>query len=54
MAESIVDRVMDRELAGGEFKRQQSRFRDWVGLDPRTGEPGGFRAAEAFKRVDDL
>ena len=42
MAESIVDRVMDRELAGGEFKRQQSRFRDWVGLDERSGEQSRF------------
>jgi glutathionyl-hydroquinone reductase len=37
MAESITDPVMDRELAGGEFRRQQSHFRDWVGIDPRTG-----------------
>jgi putative glutathione S-transferase len=42
MAESIVDRVMDRELASGEFKRQQSRFRDWVGLDERSGEQSRF------------
>jgi putative glutathione S-transferase len=42
MAEPIVDRVMDRELAGGEFERQQSRFRDWVGLDERSGEQGRF------------
>jgi putative glutathione S-transferase len=34
-----VDAVMGRELSGGEFKRQQSYFRDWIGLDPRTGEP---------------
>jgi putative glutathione S-transferase len=42
MAESIVDRVMDRELAGGEFKRQQSHFRDWVGIDERSGEESRF------------
>jgi glutathionyl-hydroquinone reductase len=42
MAEPIIDRVMDRELAGGEFKRQQSRFRDWVGLDERTREQSRF------------
>lgn len=38
MAESITDRLIGRELAGGEFERQQSHFRDWVGVDPRTGE----------------
>jgi glutathionyl-hydroquinone reductase len=42
MAEPIVDRVMDRELSGGEFKRQPSRFRDWVGLDERSGEQSRF------------
>jgi glutathionyl-hydroquinone reductase len=39
-----VDAVMSRELAGGEFKRQESHFRDWVGLDPRSGEPSPFAA----------
>ena len=34
----MVDVVMDRELAGGAFQRQRSRFRDWVGLDPRAGQ----------------
>jgi putative glutathione S-transferase len=38
VAEQIVDRVIDRELAGGEFERQQSRFREWVGVDPRSGQ----------------
>jgi putative glutathione S-transferase len=33
----MVDVVMDRELASGEFKRQDSRFREWVGIDPRAG-----------------
>ncbi len=33
----VADRVMGRELSSGEFKRQQSYFRDWVGVDPRTG-----------------
>jgi glutathionyl-hydroquinone reductase len=37
MAEGFFDRVMGRELSGGDFKRQQSHFRDWVGLDPRSG-----------------
>jgi putative glutathione S-transferase len=41
-----VDAVLGRELASGEFKRQQSYFRDWVGRDPRTGEPSPF-AVEA-------
>jgi putative glutathione S-transferase len=36
-----VDAVMDRELAGGEFKRQASRFRDWVGVG-LGGEKGRF------------
>jgi putative glutathione S-transferase len=38
----MVDVVMDRELAGGEFKRQESRFRDWVGVDPRSGDASAF------------
>lgn len=33
---------MHRELADGEFKRQQSHFRDWVGVDPNSGEPTAF------------
>jgi putative glutathione S-transferase len=37
-----VDAVMARELAGGEFRRQDSRFRDWVGVDPRSGDKTGF------------
>jgi glutathionyl-hydroquinone reductase len=45
MAEPITDRVMDRELAGGEFQRQQSRFRDWVGIDPRTGSASEYPVA---------
>jgi putative glutathione S-transferase len=32
--------VMDAELSGGEFARQESRFRDWVGPHPDTGHPG--------------
>jgi putative glutathione S-transferase len=35
-----VDRVLARELRGGEFKRQDSHFRDWVGVDPNTGKRG--------------
>jgi glutathionyl-hydroquinone reductase len=37
-----VDAVMTRELSGGEFKRQESHFRDWVGVDPRSGEATDF------------
>jgi putative glutathione S-transferase len=33
----MVDLLLDGELSDGEFKRQQSRFRDWVGTDPRGG-----------------
>jgi glutathionyl-hydroquinone reductase len=33
----MVDVVMDRELQGGDFKRQESRFHDWIGVNPRTG-----------------
>ena len=40
-----VDRVMARELAGGEFKRQNSYFREWVGLNPSTGEKGSYPVA---------
>ncbi len=40
-----VDRVMARELAGGEFKRQNSYFREWVGVDPSTGEKGAYPVA---------
>ena len=35
-----VDRVMARELRGGEFKRQDSHFREWVGVDANTGKRG--------------
>jgi glutathionyl-hydroquinone reductase len=41
---AVVDLVMDHELASGEFKRQQSRFRDWIGVDPRSGTPGAYPA----------
>jgi putative glutathione S-transferase len=39
---SAFDAIMDRELAGGEFKRQESHFRDWVGVDPRSGQATAF------------
>jgi len=45
----MADRVIDAELSAGEFRRQQSQFRDWVGIDPRVGaasdyavEPGRY------------
>ena len=38
--------TMDRELASGAFERQQSRFRGWVGSDPR-GIAGAPDAAGA-------
>jgi putative glutathione S-transferase len=38
----MVDVLLDAELTGGEFARQQSRFRDWVGPHPGTGEPGAY------------
>jgi putative glutathione S-transferase len=33
----VVDAIIDGELRDGEFKRQPSSFREWVGVDPRTG-----------------
>jgi putative glutathione S-transferase len=42
----MVDVVMDRELASGEFERQESRFRDWVGIDPRSGGASEFPAED--------
>jgi putative glutathione S-transferase len=36
---------MGRELAGGAFERQQSHFRDWVGVDPRTGTGSAYPVA---------
>jgi putative glutathione S-transferase len=38
----VVDVVIDAELAGGEFARQESRFRDWVGEDPRAGRTSSY------------
>jgi putative glutathione S-transferase len=36
---------MGRELASGSFERQESRFRDWVGIDPRTGSASEYPVA---------
>lgn len=41
----MVDVVMGRELASGSFQRQDSAFRDWVGLDPRSGERSDYEVA---------
>jgi glutathionyl-hydroquinone reductase len=38
----MVDVLLDGELSGGEFARQESRFRDWVGPHPDSGEPGEY------------
>jgi len=38
------DPVVGAELAGGDFRRQESRFRDWVGHDPLTGAATQFPA----------
>jgi glutathionyl-hydroquinone reductase len=37
----MTDKVMDRELSSGEFRRQESHFREWVGADPRPGREAG-------------
>jgi len=36
----MADAIISNELAGGEFQRQESRFRDWIGADGRDGAPG--------------
>jgi glutathionyl-hydroquinone reductase len=41
----MVDVVMDSELSSGAFERQGSAFRDWVGLDPRTGRQSEYEVA---------
>jgi len=38
----MVEPLIESELQSGDFKRQQSAFRDWVGVDPRTGEESGL------------
>jgi glutathionyl-hydroquinone reductase len=45
VAEPVGDRVMGRELASGAFERQESRFRDWVGVDPRSGSASAYPVA---------
>jgi glutathionyl-hydroquinone reductase len=41
----MVDQVIDAELAGGEFARQESRFRDWIGADLTAGKSGDYPPA---------
>lgn len=36
----FLDRVMARELSGGVFKRQDSYFREWIGVNPLSGQHG--------------
>jgi putative glutathione S-transferase len=38
----MADVLIDRELAGGSFERQESMFRDWVGIDPVSGRDDGL------------
>jgi putative glutathione S-transferase len=38
----MADPIIDGEFTDGAFKRQQSRFRDWVGVDPRSGSDSEF------------
>jgi putative glutathione S-transferase len=38
----MADSIVDAELSDGSFRRQQSRFRDWVGVDQRNGEASDF------------
>lgn len=42
----MADPLLDRELSEGDFKRQDSHFRDWIGVDPRSGSDTAF-AVEA-------
>jgi putative glutathione S-transferase len=41
----VADFVLERELASGAFERQRSHFRDWVGIDPRTGSASEYAVA---------
>lgn len=41
----MADRLLDRELSSGAFERQHSQFREWVGLDPRTGAASPYPVA---------
>jgi glutathionyl-hydroquinone reductase len=42
---------MDGEHVDGAFRRQESRFRDWVGLDPRTGRESEYPVAPGRYRL---
>jgi glutathionyl-hydroquinone reductase len=38
----MADGLLQKELSDGSFKRQDSRFRDWIGVDERSGEMSSF------------
>jgi putative glutathione S-transferase len=38
----MADSLLSREMVSGEFARQASRFREWVGVDPRTGDDSAY------------
>ena len=40
----MVDGMLDGELAGGEFKRQVSRFREWIGGERERDQAGALAA----------
>jgi putative glutathione S-transferase len=42
-----ADTLIGAELTAGEFRRQESSFRDWVGPDPRSGALGERPPLEA-------
>jgi len=43
----VPDGLLGPEAAGGEFRRQRSHFRDWVGPDPRPEASAATPAPEA-------
>lgn len=47
----MADVVMDSELSSGSFERQDSVFRDWVGLDPRSGQRSEYEVAPGRYRL---
>ncbi len=42
----MADVLIERELAGGEFRRQDSRFREWIGGGREASEEPSQRAGE--------
>ena len=41
----MADFALGEEVAAGDFKRQESQFRDWVGVDTRSGALSEFAVA---------